>query len=79
MLSTPPGHRRDHCPHEEVHCSVLGTVAWHGQLPPLQNLSRGQAGVGLWRLRDSNSAICFKGEDKPAAQAFKLNEVTMMV
>ena len=76
MPSNPPGHRRDYCPHKEVHCSVLGAAAWPGQLPPLQKLSGGQAGVGLRRLKDSDSAICFKkGDDKPASQAFKLSEV----
>ena len=71
----PPGHRCDHCPHKEVRCSILGAAAWPGQLPAFQKLSSGQAGVGLWRLKDSNSAILFKeGDDKSAAQAFKLNE-----
>ena len=74
MPSNSPGHRRDHCPHKEVHCSVLGAAAWPGQLPPLQKLSGGQASVGLWRLKDSDSAIFFReGDDKPALQAFKLS------
>ncbi len=76
MLSNQPGRRRDHCPHKEVHRNVLGAAAWLGQLPLLQKLSGGQAGVGLWRLKDGDSAICLKeGDDKSAAQAFNLNEV----